>query len=177
MLAPSSFCAALITAPHGIRGHVKVKCFLEDPRQFKAYSPYSNEQGQEAYTVTKVLTQDKDVLVVSLEGLTDRNDAERLKGSPLMLSREVLPELEEDTFYHADLKGLEVLSSRDEPCGKVHALYNFGAGEILEIEPAQGKLVMLPFTHAMVPDIEVKKGFLRLSEAGDTVLKGGSDGA
>jgi len=171
------FCAAIITSPHGIRGHVKIKCFLEDPHAFKAYSPYYNEQGEEAYTVTKVLSEDKDLLVVALASVKDRNDAEHLKGTKLMLSREHLPPLEEDAFYHADLIGLMIMSSRDESCGKVHALYNFGAGDILEVETEQGKLVMLPFTHDIVPDVDMKKGFLRLSDVGDLLIKGESDGA
>jgi 16S rRNA processing protein RimM len=171
------FCAAIITSPHGIQGRVKIKCFLEDPSEFKMHSPYYNESGEEAYTVTKVLSQDKDVLVVALEDIRDRNEAERLKGTKLMLSRQHLPALEEDTFYHADLMGLRVLSSRNTSCGKVHALYNFGAGDILEVETDQGKLAMLPFTHDIVPEVNVKEGFLRLSDVGDLLIKGDSDGS
>ncbi|MBI2707264.1 MAG: 16S rRNA processing protein RimM [Proteobacteria bacterium] len=173
----SLFCAAIITSPHGIQGQVKIKCFLEDPAEFKVYSPYYNEQGEEAYTVIKVLSQDKDVLIVALEGIPDRNAAEHLKGVKLMLSRQTLPKLEEDTFYHADLMGLRVMSSQNKPFGRVHALYNFGAGDILEVETDQGKLVMLPFTHDIVPEINVKEGFVGLSDVGDLLIKGESDGA
>jgi len=173
----SLFCAAVITSPHGIQGHVKIKCFLEDPADFKRYSPYHNEAGEEAYRVVRVLSQNKDMLIIALEDIKDRNQAERLKGTKLMLSREHLPGLEQDTFYHADLMGLAILSSIDEAFGKVHALYNFGAGDILEIETTQGKLVMIPFTHDIVPDVDINKGFLRLSEVGDAFIKGESDGA
>jgi 16S rRNA processing protein RimM len=171
------FCAAIITSPHGIHGHVKIKCFLEDPADFKMYSPYHNENGEETYRVTKVLSQNKDMLIVTLEDIKDRNQAERLKGAKLMLAREHLPDLEQDTFYHADLIGLDVLSSVDKAFGKVHALYNFGAGDILEVETTQSKLVMIPFTHDIVPDVDMKKGFVRLSTIGDTLVKGESDGA
>lgn len=173
----SLFCAAVITSPHGIHGHVKIKCFLEDPADFKMYSPYYNETGEEAYKVTKVISQTKDMLIVALDAIKDRNQADCLKGAKLMLSRKLLPELEPDTFYHADLIGLKVLSCGDETFGKVHALYNFGAGDILEVETHQGKLVMIPFSHDIVPDVNMEKGFVRLSEMGNTFVKGESDGA
>lgn len=171
----SLFCAAIITSPHGIQGHVKIKCFLEDSRTFKAYSPYFNEQGEPAYKVNKVLSQDKDMIIAALEGTADRNAAEHLKGAKLMLPRDQLPDLEGDSFYHADLITLKVISMLDKPLGKVHALYNFGAGDILEVETNEGKLVMIPFTHDIVPDVNVKEGYIRLSETGTDLLKGGSD--
>src|SRR3546814_643978 len=98
-LQPSSlFCAAVVASAHGIQGHVKVKCFLEDPHHLRDYSPLSNEEGEPVYKVKKVLSQDKDTLIVAFDGIADRNEAERLKGAKLMLPWERLPELSEDTF-------------------------------------------------------------------------------
>lgn len=173
----SFFCAAVITSPHGIQGHVKIKCFLEDPSDFKTYSPYCNEDGEETYKVSKVFSQEKDILIASLEGIHDRNEAESLKGAKLMLARSCLPNLSEGTFYHADLLNLQVLSSLNEVVGVVHALYNFGAGDILEIKIKHGKLIMIPFTQGIVPDVDIKKGFLRLSHAGDLLVEETFDGA
>lgn len=207
----SPFCAAVIASAHGVHGHVKVKCFLEDPTRFKSYSPFSNEAGESVYTVKKVLSQNKDVLVVSLDGVNDRTMAEGMRGEKLMLSPDRLPSLVEDTYYHKDLIGLSVVGTNSQPLGTVNALYNFGAGDLLEVklvhpstsvpsEPTlrtngssdpfilsvavqqrsrrvSGELVMVPFTHDMVPEINLETGTLRLSKDGEAFLDGGSDDA
>ena len=170
----SLFCAAVIATAHGVRGHVKVKCFLEDPSQFMAFSPYSNENGEESFVVEKVLSQNKDVLIVSLKGIQDRTQAEHLRGAQLMLSKKRLPELGEDTFYHSDLIGLDVLSHTGERLGVVHALHNYGAGDILEMQTPDSKLEMIPFTKKSVPSVDLQKGMVHLSEEGEMFLKGGT---
>jgi 16S rRNA processing protein RimM len=161
------FCAAVIASAHGIQGHVKVKCFLEDPAQLKTYSPYSNEEGESVYAVKKVLSQTKDVLIVSLEGVTTRTEAEDLRGAKLMLDSERLPALVDDTYYHKDLIGLPVISKKGQPVGTVHALYNFGAGELLEVKANTGTLHMIPFTHEMVVEVNLEKKTLHLSSEAD----------
>ena len=166
--SPSSlFCAAVIASAHGVQGHVKVKCFLEDPAELKTYSPYSNEDGEPVYAVKKVLSQTKDVLIVSFEGVTTRTKAEDLRGAKLMLDSERLPDLMDDTFYHKDLIGLPVMSKGGQPIGLVHALYNFGAGELLEVKTHAGALHMIPFTHDMVVEVNLEKGTLHLSSDAD----------
>lgn len=175
--ASSLFCAAVIASAHGLHGHVKVKCFLEDPAHLKTYSPFSNEEGEPVYKVKKVLSQDKDMLLVAFEGITDRTEAERLRGAKLMLSQERLPSLSDDTYYHKDLIGLAVISKGAQPLGTVHALYNFGAGEILEVKTLEETLHMIPFTHDMVVEVDLEKGLLRLSQEAELFLKGDADGS
>jgi 16S rRNA processing protein RimM len=175
--ASSHFCAAVIASAHGIKGHVKVKCFLEDPTHLVDYSPFSNETGGGVYQIQKVYSQDKDILIVSLDGVTDRTAAEHLKGTKLMLSSERLPDLSEDTFYHKDLIGLSVISHDSQPFGKVHALFNFGAGELLEIQTSEGELHMIPFTRELIPEVKLKEKSLILSEEATGFLKGDQDGA
>ena len=169
------FCAAVIASAHGVRGHVKVKCFLEDPTLLKTYSTFLNEKGEDVYRIEKVLSQDKDILIVSLQGVTDRNQAELLRGAKLMLPTERLPKLSEDTFYHSELIGLSVKSPQGQPLGMVNALYNFGAGELLEVKTLRGDLQMIPFTRDIVPEVNAKEGDLLLSEEGEMFLKGGLD--
>lgn len=166
MTSSPLFCAAMITSAHGIQGHVKVKCFLETPQDFKNYAPFCNEQGEPLYEVAKVFSQTQDLLVVSLKGVTDRTQAEALKGTPLMLSRDKLKPLTEDTFYHQDLIGLQVRSEEGKALGTVHALYNFGAGDILELQ-VEKRLVMILFTHEMVPTLNLPEGYLQLSASGE----------
>lgn len=174
--ASSLFCAAVIASAHGLRGHVKIKCFLEDPAFLKTYSPFLNEEGEPIYKVKKVLSQDKDLLLISFDGLTDRTGAERLRGEKLMLDSNRLPTLSDDTYYHKDLIGLSVISKRGQSLGTVHALYNFGAGELLEIKTLE-TLQMIPFTHEMVPEVNLGKRFLQLSEGGESFLGTKSDDA
>jgi len=166
----SFFCAGVITAAHGLHGHVKVKCFLENPQTFKSSSPFCNERGEPLYKVIKVLSQAHDILTISLEGIQDRTQAEALKGTLLMAPRDRLKPLTDDTFYHQDLMGLAVQSSDGEPLGHVHALHNFGAGDIIEIKTQEGSLVMLPFTHDIVPLIRIEEGFVTLSDAGEQMI-------
>ncbi len=173
--SPYFFCAGVITSAHGVRGHVKVKCFLEDPRQLRAYSPFSNEKGEEVYKINKILSQDEDILIVSLEDITDRNQAELLKRSKLMVPCERLPKLSDDTYYHSELIGLSVVSQEGQLLGKVQALYNFGAGELLEIKTLKESLQMLPFTHEIIPEVDLKEGRIFLSIEGEIFLKGESD--
>lgn len=173
----SLFCAAVIASAHGLHGHVKVKCFLEDPALLKTYSPFSNEEGDPIYTVKKVLSQDKDVLLVSFDGVTNRTDAECLRGKKLMLDPKRLPSLAEDTYYHKDLIGLSVISREGKDLGTVHALYNFGAGELLEVKTSNKTLHMIPFTHDMVPEVNLERGLLSLSGDGEAFIRGDSENA
>ena len=171
-----SFCAAIIATSHGLFGHVKVKSFLEDPACFVTYSPFYNEAGDKEYEVTKVVSSSKGTLTLALKGVTTRTEADQLKGVKLMLPREKLPPLEEDIFYHADLIGLEVISPEADSFGTVRALYNFGAGDILEVKTLTGKLIMIPFISAFLPEVDIKKGILRVSQEGKRLFTGESDG-
>ncbi|MBL8676490.1 MAG: 16S rRNA processing protein RimM [Alphaproteobacteria bacterium] len=168
--SPSLFCAAVVASAHGVHGHVKVKCFLENPTEFNKFSPYCNKMGEEAYRVKKILSQKGDMLIVSLEGVSDRTYAEQMRGTELFVPRSKLPTLSEDIFYHRDLIGLQVHSHQGVLLGDVHALYNFGAGDILEIKTSQGKLEMLPFTKDCVPEVHNEEGTLVLSPEGETYL-------
>lgn len=166
----SLFCAAVVATAHGVRGHVKVKCFLENPTEFNKFSPYCDKRGEEVYRVKKVLSQKGDMLIISLEGVSDRNYAEQMRGTELFIPRSKLPALSEETFYHRDLIGLQVRSFQGVLLGDVHALYNFGAGDILEIKNLEGKLEMIPFTKDCVPEIHNEEGTLVLSPEGETYL-------
>lgn len=170
-------CAAIVTSAHGIQGHVKVKAFLENPGDLELYSSFSNEKGEEAYQIKKVFSQDKDILIVALEGVNNRNEAEHLRGKRLMIAHEHLPKLSGDTFYHMDLMGLSVKSSKGKDLGTVHRIYNFGAGDILEIKTHENKLEMIPFAHAMVPVVNIQQKFISLSPEGEKMLLGEGDEA
>src|SRR6267378_2038884 len=97
-------------------------------------------------------------LVATLKGIATREDAERLNGVELYVAREKLPATDENEYYHADLIGLAAVNAANEPLGRVIAIHNFGAGDIIEIAPPQGSTMLLPFTNAVVPTIDLKGG-------------------
>ncbi len=97
-----------------------------------------------------------DIAIVQLEGVADRNAAEALKGVELYVHRDQLPATEAQEFYHADLIGLVAEDEEGRRIGTVRAIHNFGAGDVIEIERADGSDVLLPFTRDFVPVVDVK---------------------
>ena len=155
MAAP--ICVARIGAAHGVRGAVKLWTFTEDPLAVKQYGPLMTKDGARQFEVTHV-REAKDHLVATLKGIATREDAERLNGIELYVARDKLPETDEDEYYHADLIGLAAVSAADDPLGRVVAIHNFGAGDIIEIAPAKGPTMLLPFTNAVVPTVDLAGG-------------------
>ncbi|MBR0796554.1 ribosome maturation factor RimM [Bradyrhizobium jicamae] len=155
MTAP--VCVARIGAAHGVRGAVRLWTFTEDPLAVRDYGPLMTKDGTRRFEVTH-LREAKDHLVVTLKGVATRDDAERLNGLELYVPRERLPETDDDEYYHADLIGLAAVTAAEQPLGKVIAIHNFGAGDIIEIAPPQGATMLLPFTNAVVPTVDLAGG-------------------
>ena len=147
---------ARIGAAHGVRGEVKLWPFTQDPLAVAGYGPLETEDGARRFTI-EALRPAKDFLVARIAGVKDRDAAEKLKNIELFVPRERLPPIEEaDTYYHADLVGLSAVTAGGETIGTVSAVHNFGAGDIIEIKPAGGgQTLMLPFTEAVVPEIDM----------------------
>jgi 16S rRNA processing protein RimM len=156
-MPPAQICIARIGAAHGIRGAVKLWTFTEDPLAVDAYGPLVTKDGARQFEVTSA-REAKGHLVVTLKGVATREDAERLNGVELYVAREKLPVTEEDEYYHADLIGLAAVDSANAPLGRVIAIHNFGAGDIIEIAPPQGTTLLLPFTNAVVPTVDLAGG-------------------
>jgi 16S rRNA processing protein RimM len=150
-------CVARIGAAHGVRGAVKLWTFTEDPFAVKAYGPLSTKDGTRQFEVEHV-REAKDHLVATFQGVMTREEAERLNGIELYVPREKLPATEQDEYYHADLIGLAAVTTADQPLGRVVAIHNFGAGDIIEIAPPQGATMLLPFTNAVVPTVDLAGG-------------------
>ena len=155
MSAP--ICVARIGAAHGVRGAVKLWTFTEDPLAVKHYGPLTTKDGTRQFEVTHA-REAKDHLVATLKGIATREEAERLNGVELYIARDKLPETDEGEYYHADLIGLAAVTAADAPIGRVIAIHNFGAGDIIEIAPPQGATLLLPFTNAVVPTVDLEGG-------------------
>ncbi len=151
-------CVARIGAAHGVRGEVKLWSFTEVPDAVADYGPLETEDGRRHFEI-EAMRAAKDHFVARLKGITDRNAAEALRNIDLYVARERLPDIDEDgTFYVADLVGLSAVTPEDDPLGTVTAVHNFGAGDIIEIKPAGGAPLMLSFTDANVPEVDVQAG-------------------
>ena len=152
-------CLGAIVGVHGIRGEVKVKSFSSDEKNLTRYGLLSNDKGDKRFEL-KIVGHSKELLRCKIKGVDDRTTAETLIGTGLYIDRALLPELKDEEFYHTDLIGLEVKNSSSEVLGQVNALYNFGAGDILEIKMNNGSLEMVPFTKSFVPVINIKDGYI-----------------
>lgn len=158
---------AVIGAAHGTKGEVRVKSFTADPMALQNYGIVYDKNGQ-AFIIETCRLQ-KDMLVIRFENVKDRNGAELLNGISLYVDRAQLPDnLEEDEFYQADMVGLIVRDLEGAEIGKVHAFFDFGGGDLLEIRIKDHKPMLIPFTKAAVPEISVSNGYIVV----DPVLAG-----
>jgi 16S rRNA processing protein RimM len=153
---PGRIRVARIGAAHGVRGEVKLWSFTQDPAAIADYGPLETEDGSRRFEIESMRAA-KDHFVARLSGVADRDAAEALRNVDLYVSRDRLPEIDEDdTFYYADLVGLDAVTPDGTAFGRVTAIHNFGAGDIVEIVPvAGGAPLLLSFTEANVPEVDM----------------------
>ena len=143
-----------IGRPHGVRGLVKLRSFTADPTAIADYGPLTDEAGTQHYAIT-VLTEG----LAQVDGVDDRNAAARLTGLKLYVERDRLPPPDDEEYYLADLHGLTARDIAGEPIGMVREVEDHGGGAILVLETSRGE-VLLPFTRAVVPVVNVAGGFI-----------------
>lgn len=147
-------CVGAIAGAFGVKGEIRLKSFCAEPEDIATYGPLFFEDGRE---VTLRLTgQIKNGLSARIDTVRSKEAADGLKGARLYADRTALPHLPDDEFYHADLLGLEVVDTGGTVLGKVSAVHNHGAGDLLEI---RGKALkgsaLLPFTQDAVPTVDL----------------------
>jgi 16S rRNA processing protein RimM len=149
-------------APHGVRGELRLKSFTADPLAIAGYGLLTDASGERHWRIAQARLVKDDMLVVRVEGIEGRDAAAALTNQRLHVPRDRLPAIaDEDEYYHADLIGLPVETPAGAPLGRVAAVLDFGAGDILEITPPDGgRPLMLPFTRAAVPVVDLKAGRL-----------------
>jgi 16S rRNA processing protein RimM len=142
-------------AAHGIRGEVKIHAYTQDPLALTDYGPLTLDDGRVVEVVS--LRPQGEAMVARIKGVADRNAAEALRNRKLFVDRAALPPIEdEDDFYHADLVGLKTELGDGTAYGRIAAVQNFGAGDLLEIEPeGGGRTFYLPFTREIVPIVDI----------------------
>jgi len=155
-------CLGVVTGVFGVRGEVRIKPFTEDPEAVGAYGPLTLDPAPAAGPSVVEITAARvagDGIIARLRGIADRTIAETLRGSRLHVRREVLPALDdEDDFYHEDLIGLRADDEAGVAVGRVRAVHDFGAGDLLEIEARDGAAFMVRFTREDVPVVDVAGG-------------------
>jgi len=142
-----------IGRPHGVRGLVKLRSFTADPAAIASYGPLTDESGSRRFVLT-LLSEG----LARIEGVTDRDAAQRLTGTRLYVERDQLPEPEEDEFYFADLIGLRAETAAGQALGTVRAVEEHGAGTFLVLDGPPERLI--PFTRACVPVVDLDGGRL-----------------
>ena len=150
-----------IVAAHGIRGEVKIRCFTETPEDVGAYGPVSDAHGREL-ALSGIRRAKGPFVIARIEHVADRNAAEALVGRDLHVPQDALPPPEVDEWYYSDLVGLAAFDPEGRSLGTVVAVYDFGAGDLIEIAPPAEKPFMVPFTAACAPDINIADGTITI---------------
>jgi 16S rRNA processing protein RimM len=137
---------AAVAGAHGVKGELRLKLFADSAVSLARHS-HLYVGGREL-----ILRDVKDggkTAIARFEGVSDRSAAEALRGQLVEIDRDKLPPLEDGEYYHADLVGLSCVDDSGNPLGKVVAVENFGAGDLLEVERSNGQRSLIPFREPM----------------------------
>lgn len=147
-----------VAGAFGVKGEVRITAFTADPMALVSYRNLQREDGAAGLTLTGGRAT-KGGIIVRAKEVETREQAEALRGLRLYIPRDVLPEPEDDDeFYVADLVGLVVETADGEPLGRVKSVQDFGAGDLLEIQPQTGASWWHPFTREAVPEVRIAEG-------------------
>jgi 16S rRNA processing protein RimM len=146
-----------VAGAFGVRGEVRITAFTAEPLALLDYRTLTREDGSPGLTLSSGRAA-KGGIVARAAEVETREQAEALRGLRLYIPRDVFPEPEEDEFYVTDLIGLSVETPAGEPLGRVKAVQDFGAGDLLEIQPPEGASWYLPFTREAVPEVRLAEG-------------------
>lgn len=147
---------AEIVGVHGVKGTLKLKVFSEEPHRLIDLAPLLDAKGEKQF-VPVSLHAHQNIFLAEFENIHDRTQAEKLRGTKLFIPTERLPKIrKKNTYYHADLIGLAAKHRDGRDIGTVIGVSNFGAGDLLDIKPAKGNSFYVPFTDAIVPDVNLE---------------------
>jgi 16S rRNA processing protein RimM len=149
---------ATIGGAQGLRGEVRARAYTSDPSALGDYGNLQTLDGR-SFEILEI-RQAKNVVIVRFRGINDREAAEALNGLELYVDRDNLPddELDEDEFFYADLEGLEAVDDTGTGYGVVSGVYDFGAGDLLELKGPGKRPVLIPFSEAAVLEIDLERG-------------------
>jgi len=156
-MAASNILVGVIGKPHGVRGLLHVHSFTADPEDLARYSPLQDDAGK-TWTLAWRSEGVAELRDASGRAISDRTEAERLVNVKLHVARDRLPPAGADEFYLADLVALEALDMERKVIGRVATVHDYGAGASLEIERPGKTPLIVPFTRAAVPVVDLSVG-------------------
>lgn len=157
-MSEDRICVGAFAGAYGVHGEVRVKSFCAEPEDIETYGPLWTEDGSQTFTLS-LDRATKNGYVARVDGIRTKEEADALKGIRLYADRDALPSLPDDEFYHVDLIGLAVQDAGGIELGKVTAVHNHGAGDLLEITgPGFKTPALLPFTMENVPTVDLSAG-------------------
>jgi 16S rRNA processing protein RimM len=151
---PARICVGQFAGAHGVRGLARLKPFTQVPEDVVRYGEVETEDAARRFAL-EIVGQAKGALIVRVAGVADRDQAAALSGTRLYVERDRLPPPAAEEYYHADLIGLAAASPDGAALGAIRAVHDFGAGDMLELALADGRAVMVPFTRAVVTEIDL----------------------
>ncbi len=167
---------ATIGAAQGLRGEVRAKTFTTEPEGLGDYGNLHSEDGR-VFEVLEI-REAKGMAVVRFKGVNDRNAAEALRGVELYIERDNLPDelLEDDEFFYADLEGLEAFDAEGKSYGIVSAIFDFGAGDLLELKGPGKRPVLIPFSETAVLEIDMDANRILVDPVAAGLVEDDEDG-
>ena len=174
-MAAGRICLGVIVGVHGVRGHLKIKAYTDNPAALDRYGPVSLDDGRLLHLKVKSVSPKGPVIAVAQE-VTDRNEAELMRGLELFIKRDALPPTANDEVYHTDLVGLEARDNDGVAIGVIVGLHDFGAGDIIEVKPPSGPTMMLPFAPEYRDEMRLEEGFVTLLPPQGMMELAGMDG-
>ena len=167
-------CVGAVAGAFGVHGEVRLKSFCAEPAAIADYVPLSDAEGR-SYGV-EITRPVKGGFAARLTGVATREQAEALKGTRLFAPRERLPALPDDEFYHADLVGLAVRDTGGAELGRIRAVHDHGAGDVLEVAQPGGTELLVPFTRAAVPTVDLAAGLVVVDPPEGLLYRAARDG-
>lgn len=155
-------CIAKIATAHGVKGLVKLHVFAENLDLFKGRLFTSEDDDKTINLKLKNATAKH--WLAEVEGITDRNQSETLRGTEIFVNQSDLPEPDDGEFYFADLIGLVCFDKDNKEIGKVIAVENFGAGDLLDIQPAGAESFYMPFNDETILEVLDDKIIIQIPE-------------
>ncbi|MDW3183263.1 ribosome maturation factor RimM [Roseobacter sp.] len=151
-------CVGAIGGSYGVRGELRIKSFCSIPEDIESYSPLATEDGSQMFHLALVRPI-KNGFVARVVEVSTKEEADALKGTQLFATRDQLPALHDDEYYHTDLIGLEVVDTGGTLLGQIKTVLDHGAGDLLEVQrPGSSETVLLPFTMGAVPTVDLAAG-------------------
>ena len=174
-MAAGRICLGVIVGVHGVRGHLKIKAYTDNPAALDRYGPVSLDDGRLLHVKVKSVSPKGPVIAMAQE-VTDRNEAELMRGLELFIKRDALPPTANDEVYHTDLVGLEARDNDGVAIGVIVGLHDFGAGDIIEVKPPSRPTMMLPFAPEYRDEVRLEEGFVTLLPPQGMMELAGMDG-